>query len=120
MMERYKVTGMSCAACVAHVERAAGKVCSKENLSVSLLTNSITVTCEDSVNEEKLFNSLKKSLNSAGYGLERDGGAEKRRQLSRRIQKGASPPYLFGYPHCRPDVRGYGTHVLAPTHPYFS
>ena len=79
---KFSVRGMSCAACVAHVERAAGKVCSKENLSVSLLTNSITITAEDSINEEKLFNSLKKSLNSAGYGLERDGGAEKRRDSS--------------------------------------
>ena len=79
---KFSVRGMSCAACVSHVERAAGKVCPKENLSVSLLTNSITITAEDSVNEEKLFSALKKSLNSAGYGLERDGGAEKRRDSS--------------------------------------
>ena len=44
---RYRVTGMSCAACVAHVEHAAAKVCGKESIQVSLLTNSLTVTVDD-------------------------------------------------------------------------
>ena len=51
---------MSCAACVAHVEASAGKVCGRENVSVSLLTNSITITVEDGVNEKVLFGDLKK------------------------------------------------------------
>ncbi len=66
---RYGVKGMSCAACVAHVERAAGKVCGEENVTVSLLTNSLTVTAEDSVSEEKLFSELKRALKASGYGL---------------------------------------------------
>ena len=74
---KYSVRGMSCAACVAHVEHAAAKVCGKEHVSVSLLTNSITVTAEDGTNEEKLFAALKKSLKNAGYQLERDSGAAK-------------------------------------------
>ncbi len=69
---RYCVKGMSCAACVAHVEHAAAKVCGKENINVSLLTNSLTVTAEDEANETKLYLALKKSLSSAGYGLESD------------------------------------------------
>ena len=79
---KYCVKGMSCAACVAHVEHAAAKVCGKENVSVSLLTNSITVTAEDPANEEKLFASLKKSLKGAGYTLERDSGAASKKNIA--------------------------------------
>ena len=44
---KYGIKGMSCAACVAHVENAAAKICGKENITVSLLTNSITVIADD-------------------------------------------------------------------------
>jgi len=73
MKIRYKVKGMSCAACVSHVERGAERVCGKGNVAVSLLTNSLTVTVDDTYDEEKLFLSLKKALKDAGYGLEREG-----------------------------------------------
>ena len=36
---RYGVKGMSCAVCVAHVEKIAEKLCGEGNVSVSLLTN---------------------------------------------------------------------------------
>ena len=42
-MEQYNVTGMSCAACSARVEKAAGKVPGVTSCSVSLLTNSMGV-----------------------------------------------------------------------------
>ena len=73
MKKRYDVRGMSCAACVAHVEHAAAKVCGKENVSVSLITNSLTVNVDDGVNEEKLYSSLKRALKDAGYVLEASG-----------------------------------------------
>lgn len=71
---RYGVRGMNCAACVAHVEHAAARVCGKERVSVSLLTNSLTVTAEDGDNEEKLFRALAKSLKDAGYTLQKEDG----------------------------------------------
>ena len=43
-MEQFNVEGMSCAACVAHVEKAVRSVEGVEDVSVSLLTNSMTVT----------------------------------------------------------------------------
>ncbi len=42
-MEQYTVTGMSCAACSAHVEKAVSKVPGVSGVSVSLLTNSMSV-----------------------------------------------------------------------------
>ena len=90
MKKRYNVKGMSCAACVAHVEHAAAEVCGKENISVSLLTNSLTVTVDEGADERRLYERLRKSLRSAGYGLddgESKSGAdgEFRRGLSRLI-----------------------------------
>ena len=69
---RYRVRGMSCAACVAHVEHEAEKICGSGQCSVSLLTNSMTVTVSEEKNEETLFRSLFKGLKKAGYTLERD------------------------------------------------
>ena len=40
-MEQYNVTGMSCAACSARVEKAVSKVEGVTSCSVSLLTNSM-------------------------------------------------------------------------------
>ena len=68
---------MSCAACVAHVEASAAKICPKECVSVSLLTNSITVTVEDSTDEKALFSELKKALKKGGYTLVADDGERK-------------------------------------------
>ena len=42
-MKQYTVTGMSCAACVARVEKAVAKVPGVESCAVSLLTNSLGV-----------------------------------------------------------------------------
>lgn len=42
-MDKYSVTGMSCAACAANIEKAVNKVPGVSNCSVSLLTNSMTV-----------------------------------------------------------------------------
>lgn len=77
MKLRYNVRGMSCAACVAHVEHAAAEVCGKDNITVSLITNSLTVITDDSADDEKLYLKLKKALKNAGYTLEREGAEKK-------------------------------------------
>ena len=66
---RYTVKGMSCAVCVAHVERTAASVCGDGSALVSLLTNSLTVTVPDDTDEAALFITLKKALKNAGYTL---------------------------------------------------
>ena len=45
-MKQYVVTGMSCAACSARVEKAVSKVEGVRSVSVSLLTNSMSVEGE--------------------------------------------------------------------------
>lgn len=70
---KYTVKGMTCAACVAHVERAAYSVIKDKNsVTVSLLAGTITLILQENENEAALFAKLKKALSRAGYGLERD------------------------------------------------
>ena len=42
-MEQYIVTGMTCAACQAHVEKAVSSLPGVSSVAVSLLTNSMSV-----------------------------------------------------------------------------
>ena len=42
-MQRFEITGMSCAACSAHVEKAVAAVPGVSAVAVSLLTNSMQV-----------------------------------------------------------------------------
>lgn len=71
-MEQYKVTGMSCAACSARVEKAVCKLPGVESVSVSLLTNSMAV--EGNAAGQDVI----KAVEEAGYHAERKerGGAE--------------------------------------------
>ncbi len=70
-MEQYTVTGMSCAACSARVEKAVSKVPGVLSCSVSLLTNSMGV--EGSVGEAEII----RAVEEAGYGAsKKQAGAE--------------------------------------------
>ena len=46
-MQRYDITGMSCAACASHVEKAVAAVPGVASVAVSLLTNLIKETGKD-------------------------------------------------------------------------
>lgn len=61
-MEQFQVTGMSCAACSARVEKAVSQVEGVESCSVSLLTNSMGVTGD--VAPDKII----AAVEAAGYG----------------------------------------------------
>ena len=63
-MQRFEVTGMSCAACSAHVEKAVAAVPGVAGVAVSLLTNSMQVEYEgDPVPEDVIA-----AVEAAGYG----------------------------------------------------
>ena len=71
-MRQYNVTGMSCAACSARVEKAVGKVPGVTSCSVSLLTNSMGV--EGDVPPEQII----AAVEQAGYGASEKGAGEKK------------------------------------------
>ena len=72
-MKQYVVTGMSCAACSARVEKAVSKVEGVTSCSVSLLTNSMGV--EGTAQPEDII----AAVEAAGYGASvKDGSGQKK------------------------------------------
>lgn len=70
-MTQYNVTGMSCAACQQHVEKAVRKVPGVKDVNVSLLTNSMNVDGDASPD------AIMKAVERAGYGATPFGAAAK-------------------------------------------
>jgi len=70
-MKQFNVTGMSCAACSARVEKAVSGIDGVTSCSVSLLTNSMGV--EGSASEEAII----KAVTDAGYGASLKGSETK-------------------------------------------
>lgn len=65
MSRKFDVTGMTCSACSAHVEKSVSKLVGEGNVTVSLLTNSMQVECDDKkVSDDEII----KAVEDAGYG----------------------------------------------------
>ena len=70
---KFNVTGMSCAACQAHVEKAVSKVNGVMDVNVNLLANKMTVDLDEGVtNAQAVINAVE----SAGYGANEIGDKE--------------------------------------------
>jgi len=67
--EKYDITGMSCAACSARVEKAVKNVEGVKEVSVNLLTNSMIVSYDDNLSSKDIINAVSK----AGYGAKKKG-----------------------------------------------
>ena len=80
-MDRYAVTGMSCAACSARIEKAVSCVSGVKECSVSLLTNSMSV--EGQADPEKIIEAVEK----AGYGAVPLSAFNKTQSVSLREQE---------------------------------
>ena len=74
MKQRFQVTGMSCASCSAHVEKAVGGVSGVSQVAVSLLTNSMTVEYDESRTNAA---AIVRAVENAGYGASPEGGEKK-------------------------------------------
>lgn len=69
-MQQFTVTGMSCAACSARIEKAVSKVPGVTSCSVSLLTNSMSV--DGTAKPQDII----KAVEHSGYGARLKGSAE--------------------------------------------
>lgn len=73
MDQKFQVTGMTCSACSAAVERSVKKVEGVKSVNVSLLTNSMTVEYGDTpADRDKVINAVEE----AGYGASVYGDSE--------------------------------------------
>lgn len=67
--EKFAVTGMSCSACSAHVEKSVAALQGVDSVSVNLLTNSMVVSYQENVVSEK---DIIKAVKKGGYGAAPD------------------------------------------------
>ena len=72
--EKFNVTGMTCAACSAHVEKAVRGVEGVRDVVVSLLTNSMSVTYDAPATAQAICD----AVYSAGYGAQPEAAAPSR------------------------------------------
>ena len=76
--EKYAVQGMSCAACSARVERAVSELEGVREVSVNLLTNSMTVSYDESLSSADIT----QAVTNAGYGASLADSSSTRSQAS--------------------------------------
>ncbi len=70
MKQKFDVTGMTCSACSAHVERSVGKLQGVCSVNVNLLQNSMTVEYEDTkLTDDEII----KAVEQGGYGAKVHG-----------------------------------------------
>ncbi|MBQ8297726.1 MAG: heavy metal translocating P-type ATPase [Ruminococcus sp.] len=84
-MTQYNVTGMSCAACSARVEKAVSKVPGVSSCSVSLLTNSMSV--EGTADTQTIIAAVK----AAGYGASVKGAEKAQENELSEADKSTAP-----------------------------
>lgn len=87
-MEQYQVTGMSCAACSARVEKAVSNVEGVTSCSVSLLTNSMGV--EGTADSSAIIAAVEK----AGYGASKKGADQQTVSSNEDLLKDRETPIL--------------------------
>lgn len=87
-MKQYNVTGMSCASCVARVEKAVNKVDGVTSCSVNLLTNSMSV--DGYVKSSDVISAVEK----AGYGASLKGNSSKENKSNDEPLKDTETPKL--------------------------
>ena len=76
MKHCYTVTGMICAACSARVEKAVKALDGAQNVSVNLLTGSMTLESETLTDDEVV-----RAVTEAGYGAVPKGESENRQAV---------------------------------------
>lgn len=87
-MKQYNVTGMSCASCVARVEKVVNKVEGVTSCSVNLLTNSMSV--DGDVKSIDVISAVEK----AGYGASLKGNSSKENKTNDEPLKDTETPKL--------------------------
>ncbi len=81
MTENFVVTGMTCSACSAHVERAVSKVDGVETVAVNLMTGRMSVTFDESRTSPA---AICDAVAAGGYGAELASNTDAHRQQERQ------------------------------------
>ena len=77
MKLKFNVTGMTCAACSARVEKVAGQVTGVQKVEVNLLAGTMAVEAES----EAVVSEIVSSIQKAGYGASLAGEKAKKEDI---------------------------------------
>lgn len=88
--EKFNLTGMTCAACSAHVEKAVAAVEGVSEVTVSLLTNSMSVQYEAPASAQAIC----QAVQMAGYGASPEQKAQTNAQAAREALEDHETPKL--------------------------
>ena len=118
MKEKYMITGMTCSACSARVDKCVRKLDGVKDVNVNLLTNSMSVVYDESVlNPDTIVG----AVTDAGYGAYLDqpaaaalllgyGARQKARCAGRANEEHEAPPYRIVCFFNSTHVYLYGLH----------
>ena len=84
--QKYDVTGMTCSACSAHVEKAVRKVAGVQDVTVNLLTNSMVVSSDAPLMPSAVVDAVK----DAGYGASPAGAGSAQAAQNQGAAAGAA------------------------------
>ena len=84
MKQKFDVTGMSCSACSAHVEKAVSRVPGVDQVQVNLLQNSMVVEYEDEATDAA---AIIHAVEDAGYGASVKDAHEPAKKAENDLQK---------------------------------
>ena len=96
MKQKFNVTGMTCSACSAHVEKAVNKLDAVRKAEVSLMTNSMTVDYDESALTP---DGIIQAVVHAGYGASLPPSPRRRGTRPRLKSSGRRPRWR---PSCPP------------------
>lgn len=93
MNERFEVTGMTCAACSARVEKAVGKLEGVSSVAVNLLTGSMQTDFDENITSaDKIISAVE----AAGYGASlRSEKTEKTREKAVAVDEAKEMLHRF-------------------------
>jgi Cu+-exporting ATPase len=112
--ESYKITGMSCAACAARIEKALKRKKGVKSVNVNLATNSMTVEYDPELDSAKIIQWVK----DAGYGaiLRSDLTEDKKRAIERREYKNLFYRFLISAVFSAPLLAVMFVHMTSAGH----
>ena len=84
MKQKFDVTGMSCSACSAHVEKAVSRIPGVDQVQVNLLQNSMVVEYEDEATDAA---AIIHAVEDAGYGASVKDAHEPAKKAENDLQK---------------------------------
>ena len=115
-MKQYKISGMSCAACSARVERAVSSLEGVSSCSVNLLTNSMIV--DGDVDEQIII----AAVTDAGYGAKPDNGEKENKKSQNDEEKRVLNRLIFSIVLLLPLMYISMGYVMwgAPLPPFFA